>query len=127
MVSKDSKLVSPDLHKIHLDFPNPEDWYPRDGVIYHPLTPGLTEITHNHGVKRPYDRIGITEKDFASPIHCRYCGSKMYIVEETNNALVMGCAYEPCKNNPDNPYSNYQLARARRRIGTIREDLFGER
>ena len=127
MVSKDSKLVSPDLYKIHLDFPDPKDWFPRDGIVKHPLSPGLTEITHNHGVKRHHDRIGLNEKDFSTPIRCRFCGSTMYIVEETNNAIVFGCAYEFCPNNPDNPYSDYQLEKARRRIGTIREDIFGEK
>jgi len=126
MVQADKKLVHPDLHKIHLDFPNPKDWYPRGGLPAQLLSPGLNEITHNHGVKRGYDRLGLSEKDFAIIPTCRWCGSKMFIVEETDNAIVWGCAFENCKNNPDNPYSKYVEERARRRIGTIREDQFGE-
>ena len=85
------------------------------------MSPGLSELTR----KAPkVGMLGVNEKDFAQPIKCRFCGSDMFIVDEEEEAIVMGCAYEFCPNNPDNPMSTYFYQRAKKRLGRIMEDQF---
>lgn len=94
------------------------------------LSPGLKECTQKGGKRRAYDRLGYNEKDFekfgVSP-KCRHCGAPMHIVEETNLAIVWGCDTWWCENNKDGPRSGYYHNKsAKRAIGTVRENVFGE-
>lgn len=125
MVSKESKMVSPDLKKLGLQFDNPLDWIPRDGQSLRPLSPGLEEITWK---AKEYNRFGVNDSTLKIRPKCRFCGSDMFFVVETNNAIIYGCPYELCPNNPENKQSTYFYAKAsaKRRIGQIKEDLFGE-
>jgi hypothetical protein len=125
MVQADSKLVSPNLHKIHLDYANPMDWMPRsqpDRV----LSPGLQELTKGND---PDLRWGWNDKYMKQQNwtpRCRFCGSPMFIVEETANAFVFGCALETCPNNQDNwKDANFFYRQAKKRMGKICEDAWG--
>lgn len=106
----------------------PEDRLHRDQPA-RVLSPGLKEITH-HGRKRVYDRLGYNEKDFSKfgvKPKCRHCGAPLHIVEETNEAIVWGCDTRWCENNNDGPRSGYYHNKsAKRPIGKIRENVFGE-
>jgi len=125
MVQADSKLVSPNFHKIHLDMPNPMDWMPKDQPE-HVLSPGLKELTR--GNKQDL-RWGWTDKFLKQQNwtpRCRFCGNPMFMIEETANAFVFGCALETCPNNQDNwKDEGYFYRQAKKSMGKICENAWG--
>jgi len=121
-----SKLESK-LRKFHIDIPydQPKQWMPRgvDNIGRH-IDAGLREITHNK--REDYHRFGVTKKSFPIPVPCRFCGKPMDVVDESNNAIVMGCDTEGCPNNQDSKSHEFLIANQSRKrpIGTIEEDQF---
>lgn len=133
MVSNDKKRIHEDLRTrlthFKMDHNDIEEWVKRDGINIRPLPAGLEGITHPGGYTRPYNRWGVTDSDLEGMNTCRFCGSKMYIIKETNDGIVMGCPLETCPNYHDSEFSKKCEERARKRVssgGTIREDVFGE-
>lgn len=56
--------------------------------------------------------------------NCRYCGTRMYFLEETDNAFIMGCPYPDCPNNPDTVGKTPWELTQKRPMGSRKETQF---
>ena len=121
MVGQDALMSN--LRHFHLDIKEPQDWMPKNQPT-RMLSPGLTELTKGNSVG---NRWGWEKPEFDAlgGLNCRFCGSKMFKTDETDNAFIFGCSTENCANNPDGKFANWYYKNAKKRMGTITEDCFG--